>query len=474
MVFSSLPFLLLFLPATWLGFLLIRSSIHEPRTANKALVFWLLASSFVFYGAWNPNDIFIIFFVIAINYLAVTGVPTHWYRGILPLIILLNLSTLGFFKYAAWLAGEFDLPASVTAALPLGISFYVFQVIAFQVDHHRQVVGKPKFEHFALFLSFFPQLIAGPIVSGRWLIPQLSRLERQTLAIGLGLTMLSLGLIKKVLIADTLSGGVDAIYAGDHEFTAVTTLAAAVGYGTQLYFDFSGYADMAVGLALLFGIRLPQNFRAPYLKTSISSFWRSWHITLSHFLRDYLYKSLGGNRVGVVRHLLNLLITMTLGGLWHGAGFQFFLWGALHGSLLVIENTLRRIFPAFIRKIPVAISWFLTIGLVMVLWIPFRAEDIEHAGRILAGLQCWQLPLQLSLESIWKPVVQLDTSLSQPWVVLFLSILALTLTHVMPTARRWALTADSFKRGCLVGFAFLMAVKTLVARPEQPFLYFQF
>jgi alginate O-acetyltransferase complex protein AlgI len=165
---------------------------------------------------------------------------------------------------------------------------------------------------------------------------------------------------------------------------------------------------------------------------------------------------------------------MTLGGLWHGAGFQFILWGALHGSLLVIENTLRRIFPAFIRKIPVAISWFVTFGLVMVLWIPFRAEDVEHAGRIFAGLQYWQLPPQVSLDSIWKPIVQLDTSLTQPWVVLFLSVLALALTHVMPTAWRWALAAGSFKRGCLVGFAFLMAVKTLVARPEQPFLYFQF
>jgi len=442
--------------------------------ANKALVFWLLASSFIFYGAWNTNDIFIIFFVIAINYLAVLGSPVHWGRGILLLMIPVNLLTLGYFKYAAWLAGEFDSPGFVTAVLPLGISFYVFQVIAFQVDYQRQVMGAPKFAHFALFLSFFPQLIAGPIVSGRWLLPQLSRLERQTLAIALGLTMLSLGLMKKVLIADTLSGGVDSIYAGDHEFTAVTTLAAAVGYGTQLYFDFSGYADMAVGLALLFGIRLPQNFRAPYLKTSISYFWRSWHITLSRFLRDYLYKSLGGNRVGIVRHLLNLLITMTLGGLWHGAGFQFILWGALHGSLLVLENTLRRVFPAFIRKIPVAISWFVTFALVMVLWIPFRAEDLEHTGRILAGLQHWQAPPGFSLDSIWKPIIQLDTSLTQPWVVLFLAVLALTLTHVMPTAWRWSLTAGSFKRGCLVGFAFLLAVKTLVARPEQPFLYFQF
>jgi alginate O-acetyltransferase complex protein AlgI len=198
----------------------------------------------------------------------------------------------------------------------------------------------------------------------------------------LGLTLLALGLAKKVLIADTLAGGVDAIYAGRYALDTVTALAAAFGYGTQLYFDFSGYADMAVGLGLLFGLRLPQNFRRPYTARSLTEFWRRWHITLSSFLRDYLYISLGGNRRGAARRGVNLFVTMALGGLWHGAGLQFLLWGMAHGGLLAMEHSMRSALPGLARAIPPALKMGLTVSIVMLPMAAFQSRRPRPCQRV--------------------------------------------------------------------------------------------
>jgi len=327
---------------------------------------------------------------------------------------------------------------------------------------------------FALFLSFFPQLIAGPIVHGRELLPQLRRIVRRNLHLSLGLTMLALGLAKKVLIADSLAGGVDSIYAGDYAVDVLVTAAAGVGYGAQLYFDFSGYADMAVGLGLLFGIKLPQNFRRPYTASSVTVFWRRWHITLSRFLRDYLYISLGGNRRGNLRRSFNLLATMGLGGLWHGAGWQFLFWGLGHGFLLTLESVLRRRFPMAVNAIPRPVAVGLTLIAVMLLWIPFRAESLSDAWLLLSGLVILPALTFPELSQWLQPLVMAAAVSTPPAVVLLWSFGCILVAGLRPTAWRWALSANPFKRGVVTALLLLLVLKTLADRPAAPFLYFQF
>ena len=473
MIFSSYAFLLQFLPIVWVGFMVLRGLLADSPYRPTVLLVWLLVSSCWFYAQWHLPDLWLLLGVVAVNYVAATLVVGKRAQSALPAIIVVNLSLLAFFKYWPWL-GEGGDRSLLIAGLPLGISFYLFQAIAFQVDLSRGQASKPKALDFAVFLSFFPQLIAGPIVHGRRLLPQLKRLGGGPCCLGLGLTLLALGLAKKVLIADTLAGGVDAIYAGRYTLDTITVLAAAFGYGTQLYFDFSGYADMAVGLGLLFGLRLPQNFRRPYMAQSLTEFWRRWHITLSSFLRDYLYISLGGNRRGIARRGMNLFVTMALGGLWHGAGLQFLLWGSAHGGLLAIEHGLRGALPGLAKAIPRAVKMGLTISIVMLLWLPFRAADLDHTSALLAGLLEWSPPSMPTLEQLVAPLSLLSTGPSAPTTVLLWALAVLVCAACRPTAWRWAVSASSLHRGVVAGSLLVLVLKTLADRPDQPFLYFQF
>ena len=473
MIFSSYSFLLSFLPVVWLGFMVLRWLFQERPALRSMLLFWLLGSSLWFYSQWYLPDLAVLVAVVVVNYLAaLIGRGKAKYFA-LSVIVLANLSVLAVFKYWPWLGAGQDRMA-LLAGLPLGISFYIFQAIAFQVDLSRGLTKLPKWADFAVFLSFFPQLIAGPIVQGRQLLPQLARLHVARCCIGLGFTLLIMGLSKKVLVADSFAGGVDAIYAGEHAINLVTTLAGAFGYGVQLYFDFSGYADMAVGLGLLFGLRLPQNFRRPYTAPSLAAFWRRWHITLSAFLREYLYISLGGNRLGLLRRNLNLLVTMILGGLWHGAGLQFLLWGVLHGGLLAVEQTFRQWLPSAGRTIPRCIKMALTVSVVMLLWIPFRAANLDDAAWLLSGLANWTSPEWPDISMLMQPVWEVSSDTSSPATVLFWSVITLAMAATRPTTWRWALVSGPIKRGVVSGFLLLVVLKTLADRPEQPFLYFQF
>lgn len=380
---------------------------------------------------------------------------------------------LGWFKYSLFFLSLVELPAFTYSplVLPLGISFFTFQQIAFLVDVRRKLIVRGSFSLYGVFVSFFPQLIAGPIVHYQNLAPQLSCLARPTAAtLRCGLLLLTLGLAKKLLIADNLAPYVDQLFAKPAgSFVAGDTLTAGWAYGLQLYFDFSGYADMAIGLALLFGISLPENFASPYRSGDIQAFWRRWHITLSHFLRDYLYVPLGGNQHGISRHFFALMATMLLGGLWHGAGWQFVLWGGLHGLLLVVLTIWRSVSP---YRLPFVMGWLLTIVAIMLAWIPFRANDLSHTWTIYSGLSLWQWG---ALGDIWKELNIGVMALRSPGALMIAAtLIALTLPNSRTIVTRLNNHKNIYWQGILVGSVILVVIKAMLDLPSQAFLYFNF
>lgn len=326
MLFHSNVFLFLFLPIALLGFY----GLHQTGRRYLPLT-WLLVVSLVFYGWWNPSYLPLIALTVVFNVLVGHGLHRTRSRALLIGGITANLALLGYFKYA-WFIASNTLPASMldpswaSLALPLGISFYTFQQIAYLVDVYRGETFERGFTSYALFVCFFPQLIAGPIVHHREMLPQFKRSDIGTVRwerFAIGLTILSVGLFKKVVLADGLAPLANTLFdtaAAGTSLRFFEAWMAATTYGLQLYFDFSGYSDMAVGIAYMFGIKLPINFLSPYKAAGFIEFWRRWHRTLSRFLRDYVYVPLGGNRRGQTRRYTNLMITMLLGGLWHGAG----------------------------------------------------------------------------------------------------------------------------------------------------------
>ena len=401
MIFSSYEFIFAFLPMA-LGSYLVLAKFGLFRLAIASTIIF----SILFYTWWNPPYIFLIFALIIVNFalgVALTS-ATSYRRAILTLGIAINLGTLGYFKYTNFLIGNLNAAAGTSIAfrdivLPLAISFFTFQKIAFLVDVYRRVVTRISFPDYCLFVVFFPQLIAGPIVHYRDLQPQFDLIQTRgpdIASIIPGMAFFIIGLFKKVVIADGVAHYATPIFdSAANGMTIGTTDAwiAALAYTFQLYFDFSGYTDMAIGLALMFGINLPFNFNSPYKATSIIEFWRRWHITLSMFLRDYLYIPLGGNRHGEPRRLVNLMATMLLGGLWHGAGWTFVVWGGMHGLYLVINHLWRshsgvaRWFEARgLRPIYVLASTMTTFLAVVVAWVFFRATSFSAAIAILSGM----------------------------------------------------------------------------------------
>ncbi|WP_193092496.1 MBOAT family O-acyltransferase [Halomonas colorata] len=467
MVFSTPEFLLVFLPTVWLIFLIL--SIYSSQ---RFLLGWLGAASLFFYAAWDITLLPLLLASIGVNYW-LAGYVSSQRKYWLWLGVAFNLGLLGWFKYSVFLLSVADLPPQSFSPLilPLGISFFTFQQIAFLVDVRRGIIQRGPLSLYGVFVSFFPQLIAGPIVHYRDLAPQLSRLTPPTTAaIRCGLLLLALGLAKKLIIADNLAPYVDQLYSLPAEAIAAgDTVMAGWAYGLQLYFDFSGYADMAIGLALLFGIKLPENFASPYKARDIQAFWRRWHITLSGFLRDYLYIPLGGSQHGLPRHLLALLATMLLGGLWHGAGWQFVLWGGLHGSLLILMVVWQRI-TTF--RLPLGIGWALTFMAVMLAWVPFRADSLEHTWAFYSALSIWH----------WGALGELLNGLNQGAMGLRapgLLVIGATFTVlIMPnsmTLTSWlAQSQRHYYQGALVGGILLVVTKAMLDLPSQAFLYFNF
>jgi D-alanyl-lipoteichoic acid acyltransferase DltB (MBOAT superfamily) len=311
-------------------------------------------------------------------------------KSILTFGIVSNVALLGYFKYTDFMIDNFNLLAdanvpSLDLALPLAISFFTFQQISYLVDSFRQETKEYDFLNYALFVTFFPQLIAGPIVHHKEMMPQFTKVRNKVKNyrnIAMGLFIFSIGLFKKVVIADTFAVWATAGFDTATTLNLFEAWATSLSYTFQLYFDFSGYTDMAIGLALLFNIRLPINFNSPYKATDIQDFWRRWHITLSRFLKNYVYIPLGGNRKGEFRTYNNLLATFIIGGIWHGAGWTFVFWGFLHGIALVIH----RAWSKLDFKIWTWLAWLITFNFVNIAWVFFRAKEWNDAVIVLSGM----------------------------------------------------------------------------------------
>ncbi|QBG36354.1 MBOAT family O-acyltransferase [Litorilituus sediminis] len=397
MLFNSAEFIFLFLPISLLLFF-----TAAKRWGNEAAITSLVACSLFFYGWWNPSYLLLLLASMAFNYHVGKRLGNNNNKNLLILGITVNLAAIAYFKYAGFIVfninaltgAEWDLGNII---LPLAISFFTFQQIAYLVDSYRGITKEYSFLHYALFVAFFPQLIAGPIVHHKDMLPQFSQTKRYQLNhhnIKIGLTIFAIGLFKKTVLADGIAVYANPIFSAADAGQSVDFFSAwggTLAYTFQLYFDFSGYSDMAIGIARLFGIILPLNFYSPYKAANISEFWRRWHITLSHFLRDYLYIALGGNRSGKVKRYTNLAITMLLGGLWHGAGWNFIIWGALHGSYLMLNLAWQAIKAQYHialnpGKIYVFFAWLLTFLAVIVGWVFFRAVSLDGALTILQGM----------------------------------------------------------------------------------------
>ena len=394
MLFSSFTFLFQFLPVTLLAFAAAR--LHSPRAG----ICVLMGASLIFYAAWKPVYLLLFAGSIMANFgLGLLMRDPARRRAIGMTGVAVNLAVLGYFKYANFLL---DSVGSLTGMplpyadviLPIGISFFTFQQIAYLVDVMRGAPVERDIVSYTLFVSFFPHLIAGPLVHHAEMIPQFKRgrTGRTTVLSARGAAIFAAGLFKKAVVADSLAQFVAPVFSHVDAGGGVTTgwaWLATLAYTLQIYFDFSGYSDMAIGLALLFGIRLPVNFRSPYRALSVIDFWRRWHITLSRFLRDYLYIPLGGNRLGELRRYLNLMVTMLLGGLWHGAGWTYLAWGGLHGLYLAVNHVWQGLtLGAPVSNGPIAkfAGWFATFAAVVFAWVFFRATTFAGAWRLIQAL----------------------------------------------------------------------------------------
>jgi D-alanyl-lipoteichoic acid acyltransferase DltB (MBOAT superfamily) len=499
-LFNSYVFLFAFLPVTLGVYLALQRVLSAPRLSFV----WLGVASIVFYAYWSPVYGALILASILVNFglgarIAGAARGPGGARAARPLLwlgVALNLAVLGYFKYTNFafeVLRDLGLSDVVTQiVLPIGLSFFTFQQIAYLVDSSRGETVDFDFVRYLLFVTFFPQLIAGPIVHHHEMMPQFygAPRERLSASFAIGATIFTVGLLKKVGVADTAALAADPVFAAAETGAPIAMLDAWAGmlaYSVQLYFDFSGYSDMAVGLARLFGVVLPMNFAAPYQAASIVDFWRRWHITLSRFLRDYLYVALGGNRGGAARRYANVFVTMLLGGIWHGAGWTFVVWGALHGAMIVVNQ----VWTAAGLRLPGTAGrwagWALTMLCVTLAWVAFRAETLGGAlavwrgladlgslgdgvalARTQAGLAATAFGLALAA---FAPTIH-DTMRRVRPVLPSRGYPATFLDPAAPAAPGERLWSPSVPVAVALGAA--LAVGVVLVNAESPFLYFQF
>ncbi len=466
MLFNSYEFLFVFLPAVLLGWWALR-----PAVVRLA---FLTAASYVFYAWWDWHFLPLMLASTTVDYVAGRALVRlddgARRRAVLVAALSANLALLGYFKYAGFFVDSLDGVGSALGlgqpfpeldiVLPIGISFYTFNSMSYTIDIYRRQVAPARSPlHYAAFVSMFPHLIAGPIVRYSTIEGQLRRLT-PTLSWELaasGMFFFTCGLAKKLLIADTLAPHVDRLFAGHAHLGLVGAWAAAAGYALQLYFDFSGYSDMAVGLAFLLGFRFPQNFDSPYKAVNISDFWRRWHMSLSFWLRDYLFIPLGGSRDGKLHTLRNLGITMFLGGLWHGAAWTFVVWGLVHGALLIVHNLLR---GAGLTPRSAAVNRAVTFACVAAAFVIFRAPSLEIAGDVLSAMAGMN-----GIENLSALHAQVGASMAAGVAAL------LVFVNVAPNTWQVELRPRPVY-GLALGAALAAAVLT-IGNPS-PFIYFRF
>ena len=506
MLFNSYLFLFVFLPVTCAGFFVI------GRCSRPVAAGWLALASLAFYAWWDIRFVPILIGSVLWNFAAGLVILHLRRRGQIRMSLVAlavgvgtDLAVLGYFKYVNFFIEMANNALGTTLSplaviLPLGISFFTFTQIAFLVDTVRTEVEEYNFVHYVLFVTYFPHLIAGPILHHREMMPQFA--DRRTYApsfdgFAVGIAYFAIGLVKKCLVADGFAPDATAVFnaaAQGHTLGALDAWKGAIAYTLQLYFDFSGYVDMAIGLSAMFGIRLPLNFNSPYKAASIVEFWRRWHMTLSRFLRDYLYVSLGGNRKGPARRHINLMLTMLLGGLWHGAAWTFVVWGGLHGIYLVINHTWAAIKPkAILSQVPAtlrhAFSVAVTFLAVVLAWVFFRAADLHAALAMLAAMSGWN-GLGWPSPSVPTDIELLLLTLRLPsyvitWKFLLTYPVALFVVFALPNSQQ-LLEPERFGRSARVPFAWkpniawavVMAVGVsacvLLFASASEFLYFQF
>ena len=461
----------------WFLFILFLPVYIALKKSKAKMVLFVIAFSLFFYYKSSGWFFLMLIATSLVDWLISWAIFKTRTRGkklcLMWLSICISLSILGYFKYAnfflwnwnAMVEGNFQ-PLEII--LPVGISFYTFQSISYVVDvYKRKITPTRSWFDYLFFLSFFPALVAGPIVRADYFLPQIKKnVEADASMIWGGLWLVIIGIIKKALIADYIAQYNDLIFNDPQLYTGVQTLMGVLGYTMQIYCDFSGYSDMAIGLALIMGFRLGTNFDSPYQSRNLTEFWRRWHISLSSWLRDYLYIPLGGNRKGTIRTYVNNFLTMLIGGLWHGAAWKFVFWGAMHGVGLAVHKACQPV----LKKVPdnaftIFVSWLLTFIYVSFLWVFFRAKDFSDSILIIKNIfidfKFWQIPQFIAVRGVWC-----------------LMMLALIIMHFVP--QRWAdrLQLRYANAPWLVKLVIFVLVVQLVVEfmiaEVQPFIYFQF
>jgi D-alanyl-lipoteichoic acid acyltransferase DltB (MBOAT superfamily) len=465
MVFPSIEFAIFFpivIGVSWA--LMSRPPLWKP---------FVLVASYIFYGAADPKFCILLAAVTLANQgfarLIHRAQDERRRKQLVTAAVAVDLAVLGVFKYYGFFVSEINgtldsvglgLPVPLAnIALPIGVSFYIFQAISYVVDLHRRVIPRPAPTiDLAIYLAFFPHVVAGPIVRAREILPQIARpRDPRDVRVGAAVALIAVGLVKKVAIADFLARElVDPVFGVPQAYSAPDAILAAYGFAAQIYCDFSGYTDIAIGVALLMGIVFPQNFDRPYSATSFRDFWRRWHMTLSRYLRDFLYIPLGGNRGGRLRTARNLMLTMLLGGLWHGAAWTFVIWGGIHGAALSLERALRGRVPA----LPRWLAWFVVFHVVVLAFVFFRAGDIGIAWELLTRM------VDPGPATLWAP-----------WVIAaIVAVVGLQLLPQEPIARirRWFEGLDAVPLGAALALVIILVGATVPSQGVPPFIYFQF
>lgn len=458
MLFNSYEFMFLFLPMTFAGFFFLG---HKGK--NEWATLWLVLASFFFYGYWDVRYVPLLFGSICFNYLVGRQLEiNNGHKEWLLFGIVINVLLLGYFKYTDFFlstvndvagANLFDLPHIV---LPLGISFFTFTQTAYLVDAYRGEAKNQSFLTYCEFVTIFPHLIAGPIINHKEMIPQFVadktfRINYENIA--LGLTIFTFGLFKKVVIADKLAIYANEAFSHADSIDCVEAWIGALSYTMQLYFDFSGYSEMAIGLALLFNLEMPVNFNSPYQARSIIDFWRRWHMTLGLWVKNYLYIPMGGNRRGEFKKMRNLFVSMLIIGLWHGAGWTFIIWGGLHGMLLMVNHAWRKTGI----NLPKVLNWGMTFLCVVICWVFFRAASVNEAILVLGGM--------FDVQNIGSHGLERLAGLSVAVAVLTVVPNPLVIVKKFTADNRWLL---------LVCLLFLISLYHIGVKGTGEFLYFQF